>query len=423
MQLQQLPRQKRTLHQQQVFALHLTLLNQKDLSHFLEKKLRENPFILSQTLPHSNRYFYFRQSIKTTTLPTPPLSTNWREDLQHEIRCMPYNEKTLILIQCLIDALDERGIFLSPNLSAIQKEYNFANASLNRWQSALQKLQLFGEPGFASFSVERFLLRRADYAVQNRILTQEDWSLLQELQISKLSPFLHKLQFSKSYPQHCEIISFITRELPHTFNLRQSTYIQPDATILFSNNQLQTKLLGITARSITLKHPTHTLNTTRKLLWERALSIVQALSFRHKTLFRVVSALMHHHKRYWVYQSQHPKALTQEALAQKLNLATSTLSRTIHEKYIQTPRGTLALKNLFPHAVTATNQTHVSHFRFEELLRKIIQQEPSHTPYSDKKIQEILLQQWDLSIGRRTITKYRLLLGIPNSYQRKFTQS
>lgn len=416
---QQRLQQKRILHQKQVFALHLTLLNQKDLYSLIKKKIQENPFIQADFLHDISISKPQYSSTSDFISNTLSAQDTWKEELQHEIRCMPYDQKTLFLLRCLIDSLDDQGILQYPHLEKIQSEYNFLQASITRWAQALQKLRLFGEPGFASFSKERFLLCRAQYVAQQQGLSEESFRILQQLQEKSLSQFLHNLQYHNHYYQRCEILGFIAKELPGSNANTETAYIQADAQISEQEQQIQVKLLGIQEHSCTLKQPTHTLSPHRKKLWDRALSFLQALTFRHKTLLSVISTLAHYQKRYLLGQRDHPQALTQEQLATELQIAPSTISRTIHEKFVQTPRGTFPIKNLFPGVLTQQHGYSISHFRVEKVLQKIIQTENLTQPLSDKKIQNILQQEYDIQLARRTITKYRLLLGIPNSRQRK----
>ena len=54
----------------------------------------------------------------------------------------------------------------------------------------------------------------------------------------------------------------------------------------------------------------------------------------------------------------------------------------------------------------------------KQAIKKIIGDEDQREPHSDQKIVEILAQQ-DIVIARRTVAKYREMLGILSSSKRK----
>ena len=54
----------------------------------------------------------------------------------------------------------------------------------------------------------------------------------------------------------------------------------------------------------------------------------------------------------------------------------------------------------------------------KEKIRQIVQGEDPETPLSDQEIADILLRQ-DVIIARRTVAKYRGMLGVLSSSKRK----
>lgn len=53
-----------------------------------------------------------------------------------------------------------------------------------------------------------------------------------------------------------------------------------------------------------------------------------------------------------------------------------------------------------------------------DMIQKIIREEDSKKPYSDQKITDILNGE-GVNISRRTVTKYREAMNIPNGRERK----
>lgn len=105
-------------------------------------------------------------------------------------------------------------------------------------------------------------------------------------------------------------------------------------------------------------------------------------------------------------------------VAETIGLHESTVSRVTSNKYVHTPRGLFELKYFFNSAIKRDNQDDIASESVKEAIRKIISQEDVRNPLSDQKIREILAQQ-NVIIARRTISKYREMLGVLSSSKRK----
>ena len=109
--------------------------------------------------------------------------------------------------------------------------------------------------------------------------------------------------------------------------------------------------------------------------------------------------------------------MTLDDVARKINKHESTVSRAVHEKYVQTPRGLLPLSYFFSSSLSTISGSHVSSKSIKARIREIIQQENKEIPLSDQKIAEVI-KLGGVSISRRTVAKYREELRIPNSQKR-----
>jgi len=119
------------------------------------------------------------------------------------------------------------------------------------------------------------------------------------------------------------------------------------------------------------------------------------------------------------YGTEHLRPLTMRRIARRLGLHTSTVSRAIANKYVQTPQGVFPLKFFF--TATPLKQAggnEVSSSSVKERIRRLISEEDPHNPLSDDEISKIL-QKEGYGVARRTVAKYRKMLGIPSSRQRR----
>lgn len=151
----------------------------------------------------------------------------------------------------------------------------------------------------------------------------------------------------------------------------------------------------------------------RQLLEARA--FLDALRNRNSTLLRVAKAIVDFQQDFFSDQSSTPKPLTQQQIADKLGLDSSTISRACNDKWMATPRGFLSFKALFPKAVSGE----VTRVEVADAIQEIIRQENKNKPFSDVALTSVLRKRYDINVSRKTVQEHRDRLQIPNSRVRK----
>lgn len=139
---------------------------------------------------------------------------------------------------------------------------------------------------------------------------------------------------------------------------------------------------------------------------------------RRQTLYALTDAIWHHQQAY--FQKKGPlEPMTLADIAKKVGVHPSTISRSIKNKYLQTPHMTISFKQLFQRPFPKTGQK-ISKEDLKQKLHQIISTENTQHPYSDAQLTEILSQYCGRPLSRRLIQKYRTLLHIANSYERRY---
>ena len=105
-------------------------------------------------------------------------------------------------------------------------------------------------------------------------------------------------------------------------------------------------------------------------------------------------------------------------VAQDIQMHESTISRVTTNKYAFTPQGIFELKYFFNSSIRRSQGGSIASASVQDKIRQIIAAEDPKKPYSDQKIVALLKEQ-DINIARRTVTKYREMLGILSSTKRK----
>jgi RNA polymerase sigma-54 factor len=105
-------------------------------------------------------------------------------------------------------------------------------------------------------------------------------------------------------------------------------------------------------------------------------------------------------------------------ISEKIGLHESTVSRAIHNKFVQTPNGVLELKFFFSSGIQTDDGEFASMKKVKAIIKELIAVENKKHPYSDQQIVESLAME-GIRIARRTVAKYRDQLKILPSSQRK----
>lgn len=147
---------------------------------------------------------------------------------------------------------------------------------------------------------------------------------------------------------------------------------------------------------------------------QRGNNFIEALRQRHKTLIEVMQIIVMLQRAYFLTgQIDTLRPMTLRDVAERCNYDITTISRVTSNRYADTEFGLVALKDLFSNAVGDTTQSTVM-----EALRQIIETEDKSHPLADDALAQALASQ-GFNIARRTVMKYRELLGFPVARMRK----
>ena len=146
--------------------------------------------------------------------------------------------------------------------------------------------------------------------------------------------------------------------------------------------------------------------------------LIDAVRFRQHRLLEVAQAIV---------QKQHeffnvgPEGLTvcrMSELAEELGCDPSTISRTVADKYMQTPRGIYPLRYFFTGGPETLDGERMGWDRVKTRVRELVDAEDRKKPLNDDRI-AALLKSEGITISRRTVAKYRHQLDIPSARQRR----
>ena len=147
-------------------------------------------------------------------------------------------------------------------------------------------------------------------------------------------------------------------------------------------------------------------------------AFLKGLERRQQTLL-LVSEYLIEAQRNFLNNGSGKRALANKEIAERLNISPSTVSRIVRNKYLQLPDNIIQLKELLEKRINKLNEgKDVTSEDLKFLLEKLVQSEDQSNPLSDENLKSALEENFEVVLSRRTITKYRLDLGIPSSKKR-----
>jgi len=159
----------------------------------------------------------------------------------------------------------------------------------------------------------------------------------------------------------------------------------------------------------------------RKYIQEKlrsALWLIRSIHQRQRTIYKVTKSIVKFQREFFDQGIQFLRPLVLRDVAEDIQMHESTISRVTHNKYAHTPQGIYELKFFFNAGIASSQGETLASESVKNLLREIIAKEDPRKPYSDEKLVQIL-KGMDIYIARRTISKYRELMKILSSNERR----
>jgi RNA polymerase sigma-54 factor len=345
-----------------------------------------------------------------------------RQQLKNQLSIRDYSDEEWKLIDYLIDCLDDKGFFTC-SVSEIASACGCSEQIVDK---CLRDLKSLEPAGIFSKDISECLLRQLEARNEtDQVLIRIISDFIPDLLQGNLSSITRSLGITTAKCRSCiqKIGELNPRPIMNTES-GQTEYIVPDILIEREHGPWKVTLNDAWMGEYTYNdYYIHMMRTASdpelkdyfKNKLERARLIITSIERRRNTIIRIVEAVLEYQNEYFANGGS-LRPMTMEAIAQQLDISTSTVSRAIKNKYIQYRRP-LLLRDLFSNAVSDAAETSARLVRSR--VSEIIKNEDHAHPLSDDKIAKILKGE-GTSISRRTVAKYRQQLGIPDSRLRTY---
>ncbi|MGD0916029.1 MAG: RNA polymerase factor sigma-54 [Thermodesulfobacteriota bacterium] len=327
----------------------------------------------------------------------------------------------------IIGNLDEDG-YLKVSLEDICSELNL---SLDAAEEVLRKVQQFDPAGVAARDLkECLLLQLEQLSVRDPLaekIVSEHLSLLKNRNYPVIA---RRLGVSVERVNHAaRLISKLEPKPGKAFGGEVIQEIVPDVYVykvegeyvIYLNDEGIPRLsISPLYRSV-LSESRGGFQGDRKYIQEKmrsALWLIRSIHQRQTTIYQVAKSIVKFQRDFLEKGIQYLKPLVLRDVAEDIQMHESTISRVTNNKYMHTPQGIYELKFFFNAGITSTEGESLASESVKNLVREIIAKEDPKKPYSDEKLVQIL-RGMNIHIARRTVSKYRELMKILSSSERR----
>ena len=364
--------------------------------------------------------------------------TSFNQFLKNQLHSFSFNKEDLEIAEFILGSLDQFG-YLRRDLIDISDDLAFTlgiNADENKIQKILDKIYLLDPAGIGAKNLQECLylqLKRKKNTknISNAVKIIKD--LFDEFSKRHFDKIKAKLNISDEDLR--ESISEIEKLNPkpggaYNENTKMNSSIVPDFTVevidgnvklklnsrnapdLYVSEEYKNMLSGYSESKEKTKSQKDAVMFIKQKL-DSAKWFIEAIKQRNQTLIMTMSAIVDFQKEYFITGDEKKlKPMILKDIAEEITMDISTISRVANSKYVDTPYGTKLIKSFFSEGIKNSKGEDISTIEVKKTLESIIESEDKKKPLTDDQLTKLLNKE-GYPIARRTVAKYREMIGAP----------
>ena len=369
---------------------------------------------------------------------------SFNQFLKNQLHTFAYNKTETKIAEFLVGSIDHSG-YLRRELLDVVDDLAFTmsiNTNLDVVKNILKTIHLLDPPGVGSQNLQECLTiqlkrKHTTKPISNAInILENNFDLfikkhynkiisklnITELELKDSIKEIEKLNpkpgsaFSESTKINSSIIPDFTIEIvDDQLILNLNSRNAPD---LYISNDYKNMLSGYQeTKKVSKSQKDAVLFIKQKL--DAAKWFIEAINQRNQTLLMTMKAIIDFQKEYFLSGDEsHLRPMILKNIAEKINMDISTISRVANSKYVDTPYGTKLIKSFFSEGITNDEGEEVSTIEVKKELKNIIEKENKSKPFTDDELTKKINKK-GYPIARRTVAKYREMIGAPVARLRK----
>ena len=352
-------------------------------------------------------------------------ATTMTDHLLWQAKLSNFGDDKFRIAEEIIGNLDENGYLMLP----VEEIATKLQANSFAVKEVLYKIQEFDPVGIAATDLQECLLIQTRHLREDHLVRKIIREHLHDLEKKDYKVITKKHDVTiDQVLEGVKIIQKLDPKPGRQFYDESMQYITPDIYVYHVNgeyvivqnedglpklkiaNYYQSILSGKNANSTAKEYIN---DKMRSALW-----LIRSIHQRQRTIYKVTESIVRIQKEFLEKGVAYLKPMVLKDVAEDIGMHESTVSRVTSNKYVHTPQGIFELKFFFNSSIKRVHGADVASEAVKEKIRMIISSEDLKRPYSDQELVE-LLRQSNIDIARRTVAKYREMLGILSSSRRK----
>jgi RNA polymerase sigma-54 factor len=355
-----------------------------------------------------------------------------QEHLRWQLNLTPMSDTDRMIATAIIDAVDPDGMLTSPIDDLLASFDTVFEIEEDEVVAVLKRIQQFDPPGIAARNLGECLViqlqqlpKDIPWIAEAIVLAGSHLDLLAAHDFGALK---RKTRLDEAtLKEVVELIQSLNPRPGAVVNEATPEYITPDVFVKKEKGRWRVELnadaaprlrINSTYAGLVRRADSSADNTFLKDNLQEARWFLKSLASRNETLLKVATKIVEYQRGFLEYGDEAMKPLVLHDIAEAVEMHESTISRVTTRKYMHTPRGIFELKYFFSSHLATNTGGEVSSTAIRALIKKLTAEENPRKPLSDSKIAAILGEQ-NIKVARRTVAKYRELLLIPPSNERK----
>ena len=328
----------------------------------------------------------------------------------------------------IVGNLNKDG-FLDGSVEEIAME---SSSSVETVEGILTRMQSFDPVGVCARDLkECLLIQAAHFGFENTIVTDIINDHLHDLEKKNYKGICKALKASMD-----EVVSAVnvikefepkpgrqfSEETPQYINPDIHVYKLEDDFVIMLNDDGMPKLRVNSFYKSTISRGKKISGEAEDYIQDKIRSaawLIKSIHQRQKTIYKVMESILGFQREFFEKGIAYLKPMVLRDVAQDIGMHESTISRVTTNKYAYTPQGIFELKYFFNSSIRRAHGGNIASASVQDKIRQIILNENPKKPYSDDKISQLLKQDHQIHIARRTVAKYREMLKVLPSNKRK----
>jgi RNA polymerase sigma-54 factor len=353
-----------------------------------------------------------------------------QEYLNEQLTFVDAPAEQMELIRYIISHIDERGYVVTP-LVDISQSYNppVTETQVEEALTVIQKLEPLGVG--ARNLRECLLLQVTPDTPQREVVRVLIGNHLEDIEHNRLPVIQRRTGFDIQVIKSAidDVIKHLNPRPGSQYTAENIPYVVPDIVVeRTEDGDYTVRLLDdwvpniyISRRYMDAYKDKSSDAKTKEYLKRKiqaAQWLLESIEQRRNTLEKVTRAIIAHQRAFLDKGPDNIEPLKMQQIADQVGVHVTTVSRAVDDKWVQTPRGIFPLKRFFGGGTQTTTGEEVAWETIKQKLLEIIDREDKSNPLSDEDLVR-KLNEAGYPVARRTVTKYRKTLNIPQSRQRK----